>query len=60
MLPHEDTLVNLVYTRALHSTSLKVQTMLMIRTTEPLTERDLTMVTVIDLYMSSRASYRRE
>ena len=40
MLPHEDTLVNLVYTRALRSTSLKVQTML--RTTEPLTERDLT------------------
>ena len=56
MLPHEDTLVNLVYSRALHSISIKVQTML--RTTETLTERDLTMITVVDLYM--RAAYRRE
>ena len=56
MLPHEDTLVNLMYSRALCSISVKVQTML--RTTETLSERDLTMGTVIDLYM--RAAYRRE
>ena len=58
MLPHEDTLVNLVYTRALRSTSVKVQTMLRTTVAESLTERDLTMATVVDLYM--RASYCRE
>ena len=56
MLPHEDTLVHLVYFRALRSISVKVQTML--RTTESYSERDLTMVTVVGLYM--RAAYRRE
>ena len=53
---HEDTLVHLVYSRALRSISVKVQTML--RTTESYSERDLTMVTVVGLYM--RAAYRRE
>ena len=56
MLPHEDTLVHLVYSRALRSISVKVQTML--RTTESYSERDLTMGTVVSLYM--RAAYRRE
>ena len=56
MLPHEDTLVHLVYFRALRSISVKVQTML--RTTESYSERDLMMVTVVGLYM--RAAYRRE
>ena len=56
MLPHEDTLVHLVYSRALRSISTKVQTML--RTTESYSERDLTMGTVVGLYM--RAAYRRE
>ena len=56
MLPHEDTLVDLVYTKGLRSVTVKVQTML--RTTEHLTERDLTMVTVVCLYM--RAAYRRD
>ena len=56
MLPHEDTLVNLVYSRALRSISVKVQTML--RTTESYSERDITMSTVVGLYM--RAAYRRE
>ena len=56
MLPHKDTLVQLVYWRALCSISVKVQTML--RTTEVLTERELTMVNVVNLYM--RAAYRRD
>ena len=56
MLPHEDTLVSLIYAKALRTVTVKVQTML--RTTEHLTERDLTMVTVVNLYM--RAAYHRE
>ena len=56
MIPHEDILVNLIYAKALRTVTVKVQTML--RTTEHLTERDLTMVTVANLYM--RAAYRRE
>ena len=56
MLPHEDTLINLVYSKALRSISVKVQ--MMLRTTETLSERDLTMGTIIKLCM--RAAYRRE
>ena len=56
MLPHEDTLVNLIYSKALCTVTVKVQTIL--QTTEHLTERDLTMVTMVNLYM--QAAYRRE
>jgi hypothetical protein len=55
-LPHEDTLVRLVYRRALRSVSLKVKDML--QTTESLSERDMTMRVVVALYL--KASYKRQ
>ena len=55
-LPHEDTLVRLVYRRAQRSVSLKVKEML--QTTDLLTERDMTMPVVVALYL--KAAYRRQ
>ena len=55
-LPHEDTLVRLVYRRALRSVSLKVKEML--QTTEALTERDMTMRVVVALYL--KAAYKQK